>query len=625
MQASSVEVRRVDCARLDAWLGRFISGLLITILVTGPVLFGALRDQDFFWIQVLGVIATAAWLVRLWLVPRPIFLPPILWPLAAFCIYAIIRYYTSDVEYLARKEVVRVLFYMMFFMLALNHFRDAKLADIAVAVLLVLGMALSVWALHQYLTDSKHIWHLVRPGYTHRGSGTFIYPNHFAGFAEMLLTLGFGYVFLGTWSKWTRIFLAYFTLWIVVGIYTSMSRAGWIGAVGGLVILMPVLLRNRKRQIVAFAVLVVLLVAGLFMELSTHQITNRLHGVLTNDPFTGFHSRRALWTGAYQMWGDHALWGGGPGHFDERFRAYRVPRFQFTAGQAHSDYLNVLADWGAVGALLLLLALLTYLWPLSKHWLKTVLDPTALNSTATNYFALTCGGFAATVALLAHSAVDYQWYAPGVMLTFIGVVAMLIAQTQSTRWNFNARPLAVSIILVPLVLLQAVQGAKSFREQYWIYKAHRGGSMDVRIANLERAFAVDPFSFRTAYWIGESYRALSFEGATNYREQAQKSIEWLDRSARLNRFDPYPHMRKAMCLDWLNRHEEAETEIKKALALDPEHHIVLAIAGWHYYQVGDDQTALNYLIASHERNWWDNPIMRQYLRLVSERIQSNKK
>ena len=612
-------------ARLDAWLGRLIGALLIASLVAGPVLFGALRDQDFFWIQMLGVITAIAWLVRQWLIPRPIFLPSILWPLAAFCVYAIIRYYTSDVEYLARKEVVRVLFYLMFFVLALNHFRDAKVADVAVAVLLVLGMALSAWALRQYLTNSTHVWHLVRPGYTHRGSGTFIYPNHFAGFAEMLLALGFGYVFLGTWSKWTRLFFAYCTLWIVVGIYASLSRAGWLGAVGALLILLPVLLRNRRQQIVAFVLLVLLLIAGLFIELSTHQISNRMRGALQNDPITGFHSRRALWHGAYQMWRDHPLWGGGAGHFDERFRAYRTRLFQFSAGQAHCDYLNVLADWGAVGALLLLPALVMFLWPLSKHWIKTVLDPTALNTTATNHFALTCGGFAATVALLAHSAVDYQWYAPGVMLTFVGIVALLIAQRQSARWNFTVRLVPLSVIIVPLVLLQALQGTKSCREQYWIYKAHRATSMNDRIRNWERAFSVDPSSYRTAYLIGESYRTLSFEGDAHYKELAEKAIQWLDRSTRLNRFDPYPHMRKAMCLDWLKRHAEAEQEIQTALALDPEHYLVLAIAGWHYFQVGDDAKSLQYFTASHERNSLNNPIVGPYFRLLGERAKDKQK
>jgi Flp pilus assembly protein TadD len=149
--------------------------------------------------------------------------------------------------------------------------------------------------------------------------------------------------------------------------------------------------------------------------------------------------------------------------------------------------------------------------------------------------------------------------------------------------------------------------------------------MEERIQNLERAFAADPCSFQTAYWIGESYRTLSFEGAAHYKNQAEQAIQWFDRSAHLNRFDPYPHMRKGMCLDWLKRYTEGQEEIQKALALDPEHHIVLAIAGWHYYQVENDETALLLLLASHDRNYWNNPVMRAYLVLVSDRIQSKKK
>ena len=612
-------------ALVDAWLGRVIGALLIAILVTAPLLYGALGDEHFFWVQVLGVLAGGTWLLRLWLVPRPIFLPPIVWPLVVFCVYGIIRYYTSDVEYLARKEVVRVLFYMIFFVMALNHFRDAKTADVAIAILLVLGMALSVWALRQYLTGSRVVWHLLRPPINaYRGSGTFIYPNHFAGFGEMLLALGFSYVFLGTWSKWLRMFLAYCSLWLVVGIFVSISRGGWVAGIAGLLIVLPVMLRNRRQQIVAFSLFALLLIAGLLAELSTRQISNRLQGVLTQGDYTPLHTRRALWTGAYGIWQDHLLWGGGPGHFDERFRAHRTRQFQFTAGHAHCDYLNVLADWGAVGGTLLLGALGLYLWPLSRHWIKTVLDPTALNATTSNDFALTCGGFAGTLALLAHSLVDYQWYAPGVMLLFIAVVAMLVSRTQGDRWNFNTR-VPIALVLAPILLLQGVQGAKGFCEQYWSSKAHRAASMEERIANLERAFANDRASFRTAYWIGESYRLWSFEGAEGYKPLAEKAIEWLDRSARLNRFDPYPHMRKAMCLDWLKRHAEAEAEIRQALALDPHHYMVLAIAGWHYVQTEDDATAWKYMIDSYEHNPYNNPLAVQYLRLLHDRRQSKPK
>ena len=619
MDPSSVEVlRSADHTRLEAWLARIIGALLIAILVAAPLLTGASRDQDFAWIQVLGVLAAALWLVRLRLNPHPIFIPPMVWPLVAFCIYAIIRYFTSDIEYLARKELVHVLFYMMFFGIALNHFRNAKLIDMTVSILLTLGMALSVYALRQHLTGTNVIWNLVRPGYGFRGSGTFIYPNNFAGWSEMVLSLGLAYVFLGTCSRWVRIFLAYCCLWVVLWIYVSLSRAGWMITAGSLFLLWAVFFRNRQRQIIAFALLVVLLIGGLGWELKTHEFTKRLKGVGSDDPTTGFNVRRALWTGAYHMWRDHPLWGGGPGHFDEHFRAYRSRYFQWRAGYAHCDYLNVLADWGAVGAALLLAAIVLYVVPAARGWFKTVLDPAALNAAATNQFAIIIGGFAGTLALLAHSLVDYQWYMPGVMLTFIATVAMVVCQIQSARWNFAAR-LPVSFVVASLTLFHAIQLGKTLREYHWLDTANAAASMAERIADLQRASRIEPTNFQTAYSLGESYRTMSFEGGPNYRALAEKAIEWLDRAARLNRFDPYPPMRKAMCLDWINRHAEAEAEIRKALALDPEYYLVLAIAGWHYYQVGDDSTALKYLIESHNRNWSNNPIKEQYLRLADER------
>jgi O-antigen ligase len=625
MDTTSVAAKpSVDRARIDVWLGRILGALLIAILLAAPLTFGALRDQDFFWVQVLGVLAATLWVIRLWLNPAPIFLPPIVWPLLLFCIYAIARYFTSDVEYLARKEVVRVLFYMMFFVLALNHFKDAKAADVAVYVLMVLGMALSVYALRQYLTGTNVVWHLVRPGYAYRGSGTFIYPNHYAAWAEMLLATGLGYVFLGRISTWGRVLLGYCCLWIGLGIYFSFSRGGWIVTVGSMFVILPVLLRNRQRQVITFALFVAALIAGLAWELKTHQITRRLEGVaVDHHPFSGLSVRKALWINAYQIWREEPLWGGGPGHFDERFRPYRTRFSQFTPDHAHCDYVEVLADWGAVGAALLLSALVLYLWPLTRHWIKTVLDPTALNAAASNYFALSCGGFAGVLGLLVHSAVDYQLYAPGVMLMFVALVAMLIGQLQGGRWNFSAR-FPLSVVLIALMIHQGMEASQTVREQHWLGQANVAGSYEERIGDLQRALDVEPKNFQTAYWIGESYRAWSWEGGEDYKRLAEEAMRWFERAGRLNRFDPYPAMRAAMCLDWLKRHEEAEEQIQKALALDPEHYLVLGIAGWHYYQVGDDATARKYLIASHERKWQNNP-MRQYLSIVDERLRAKKK
>ena len=64
--------------------------------------------------------------------------------------------------------------------------------------------------------------------------------------------------------------------------------------------------------------------------------------------------RRDMWSAAVQMWRDHFWWGVGPAHYDYRFREYRPETMQSRPGRAHNDYLNLLADWGTVGGVIVL-------------------------------------------------------------------------------------------------------------------------------------------------------------------------------------------------------------------------------------------------------------------------------
>ena len=53
-----------------------------------------------------------------------------------------------------------------------------------------------------------------------------------------------------------------------------------------------------------------------------------------------------------KIWQANYWWGAGPAHFDHLFRIYRDPHVQARADRVHNDYLNTLADWGVVGAVL---------------------------------------------------------------------------------------------------------------------------------------------------------------------------------------------------------------------------------------------------------------------------------
>src|SRR6185295_6823834 len=118
---------------LDRWCERGILGLVLAILVFGPLATGAVRTLEFLIIQGLTLGVMLLWGLRLWLNPRPQFLwPPICWAIIVFLLYAVARYFTSDVEYVARLEIIRLIVYTSLFFAILNNLHRQESIQIIV-------------------------------------------------------------------------------------------------------------------------------------------------------------------------------------------------------------------------------------------------------------------------------------------------------------------------------------------------------------------------------------------------------------------------------------------------------------------------------------------------------------
>lgn len=612
----------MDRARLDVWCDRAIAGLILAMVLFGPLATGAFRPQDFLVIQGLALAAGTLWCVRLWLQPEPrLIFPPMGWAVLAFAGYAIARYLTADLEYVARKELIKVLVYALVFFLVVNHAHQQKRADMIVLVLIFLAMGIALYALAQYVSQSNRVWHFIRPaGYAGRGSGTYICPNHLAGFLEMLLPLALGCLFLGRWKLPVKIALAYAAGWLVVGLYVSQSRGGWVAASLGLCVFFVLLLRHRRHQIWAFLLPVLLLLAGLLFELKTGQFRERFQTV----PASEWAIRASIWKSTCQMWQDHFWWGVGPGHFDYRFAAYRLPPIQRRPGLAHNDYLNLLADWGLAGAIPVLLAWGLFYWAAFQR-VKSIPGGPTREQPDNSPGALVYGGAAGLLAILAHSMVDYNLHVPANAILTVTLMALALGNQQESqperrlelagggRW-------AVSLGLAILCSYLSWQLWLGVREWRWLERAAEE-TTDARrhIAALEQAFRVEPTNFETAYDLGEQYRFLSWNGTGEYAALAQQAIDWFERSTTLNPYDAYGWMRYGMCLDWLGRHAEAGPFFQRAVILDPNGYYTLAHQGWHYFQAGDYAAAKEWLTRSWRLNWWENPVATTYLRILEQR------
>ena len=83
------------------------------------------------------------------------------------------RYFTADLEYVARLEMIRVLVYAFLFLAIINNLHRQEHAQWITLTLVFLAMTISFYALFQFITGSDKVWLLIKP-YAHRGSGTYI-------------------------------------------------------------------------------------------------------------------------------------------------------------------------------------------------------------------------------------------------------------------------------------------------------------------------------------------------------------------------------------------------------------------------------------------------------------------
>src|SRR5947207_1739919 len=128
---------------------------------------------------------------------------------------------------------------------------------------LFLAMTIAFYAIIQFLTDSDYVWHLVRPaGYHKRGSGTFICPNHLAGYLEMVLPLGLVYTMTGRFNHVAKVLLCYASLVVFTGIAVTISRAGWLVTILTLVLLFVWLIRQRDYRLQGLLLLAALVTIG---------------------------------------------------------------------------------------------------------------------------------------------------------------------------------------------------------------------------------------------------------------------------------------------------------------------------------------------------------------------------
>jgi O-antigen ligase len=617
---------------LDWWCERGILILLLGMLVFAPLALGAVQETPILVLLGMASMAFGLWGIRLWLKTKTkILWPPLTLMVVAFMVYALARYLTADIEYVARMELIQVLLMGFIFMLVVNNLRGQDETETISFTLIGLATLISGYAMTQLLTRSDRVWN-VHTGTILRASGTYISGNHLAGLLEQILPLALAFLLVGRMKVMPRIVLGYAVLMMCGGLAVTFSRGGWVAGGAGILLVLGILLGHRNHRWRALVLLVALLSGGWFFVSDylskTEGYIHRVKiaeagkpGVIDTD------SRLWMWGAAERMWEDHKLWGVGPAHFNYRFREYRPETLQLQPDRCHNDYLNLLADWGVVGAAIVLIGMVIFVAGLFKTWPHVRREENDFGRGQSNRFAFFLGATGGLFAMAVHSTVDFNLHIPANALVAVILLALLSSNlrfaTERHWWRAgSAVKLGLSLALALVVVFFMTQEVRLGSEAYWQAHAERQANFSPeRGASLARAFAAEPKNFQTTYDIGECYRTESLDGGDNYKELAQSAMGWFARGMRLNPHDGYNYLRMGMCLDWVGKPAQAEPYFRDAEERDPNGYYLVANIGWHYVQTGDYAAARQYFERS--RNLMgdvNNVTALNYLRICQSKL-----
>ncbi len=291
--------------------------------------------------------------------------------------------------------------------------------------------------------------------------------------------------------------------------------------------------------------------------------------------------------------------------------------------------MNLLADWGAAGGIIVLAGGVMFGAGLLKTRKYVRRSENDFGRGLSNRYAFFLGASAGLLALAAHSVVDFNLHIPANAILGVTLLALLSSNLRfaTERYWMSVRlpiKLTATLVLVAGVVYLSRQGWHRAHEAVWLAQAEPLPNFSSERATAwERAFDAEPMNFETAYNIGECFRTQSFDGGENYKTLAQTAMQWYARGMRLNPHDGYNYLRYGMCLDWLEKHDEAIPYFNRADALDPNGYYTAANVGWHYIQARNYAAARPWLERSLRLTGRGNDMSRFYLEAVERKIVEN--
>lgn len=341
--------------------------------------------------------------------------------------------------YATRLELSKFLAYSGLFFLIVNTLRTRRRIRAVYLVIVWLAAAMALFGIVQKLSGTSAIYWVRDTSYV-SFFGPYINHNHFAGYQAMAILLGLGVLFarpadahsdvLYTWRQrllWWFGLLArgrgplVYALAVMTGaLFFSLSRGGVLSFLLGLVLLSVLLLtchRGADRRAVWIITLAAM--AGMLLWLGITPLLARFEGITYGEDALTWAGRLPVFQATWKMSKDFPLFGVGYEAFPVIFPRYQLAApIQLHFPQAHNDFLQLLAETGWVGFVLLVGGVLRLVADIVRRW-RAQHDPFVQ--------AMIAAGVAALSAMAIHSLVDFNLHIPANALLFTTTLALTYA------------------------------------------------------------------------------------------------------------------------------------------------------------------------------------------------------
>lgn len=602
-------------------LNALYAGLLALSIVLIELMIGGSRLV--FSLPAYAILAVAAILGLAAAVRRPARANiPCLAVSAVFFGYILYRAAHSPWDYLWWPDFYQVIACLMVYLLTTTILTEVRARVWIVVTLLALAVVEFGFGLRQFAyADNWMPFGFIRAPYGFRASGSLISSIHFGGYMEIVGVFALAFAFWGQWRNWVRFLSGYVGVLCYAGVAISGSRGAYLSATFSLIIfaLLNFWIVKRVRpeklmRVVAITIVggVALLVGAGFLMMKNPGLRKRVTMMLNQDlkvldyaaaAQAGATSGRPPidiriynWQAAVEHFHVSPVFGTGAGTHLYYGRLFRRPQLQPDPVHAHNDYLELIAEYGIVGAAGMALFLLFHIvngWRRFTASIRTEFkDISPYEPAQSNNLALILGSLGAVAAFLAHSVVDFNLHIPGHAMIFAFIFGILASPRASGRENPIALEIPFRLALPALGVWMALSGLTKFAGEYWCEKARvalRNGQILKSIEYGERAVAHEKRNRDVYYRLGEARRNLALQKTLKARERKalnEAAVADFDASLKIFPFDHSALVRKAQTLDALGRFVEAREHYQKAIQNDPNLGVIYGYYAQHLFTVG---------------------------------------